>query len=247
MNPAAVKTPLPRDLFTPTLEDFLPFLDRRTLYRQHWQWVSPKGRGIAGGAQVEEAQRERAGRALERLLAKGAAGGLWDARVIFKPFKVRVEGATLIVLHPRSGRDWLNLQFAPRHLVPRTWEHLAQGPGEIALQVVSLGQPASDEGGRLSRQGQVAEAFLWHGLCSELAEALAKWNERRIRVQYGWQRSRRWSPGFPVWPDLAEQRKVFRLLRPWRIGLRLTEAWQMDPQYATSAIVFPIAGKEKER
>ncbi|MCX5970952.1 MAG: B12-binding domain-containing protein, partial [Coprothermobacterota bacterium] len=28
MNPAAVKTPLPRDLFTPTLEDFLPFLDR---------------------------------------------------------------------------------------------------------------------------------------------------------------------------------------------------------------------------
>ncbi len=243
---SAKKIPRPRDLFTPTLEEFLPFLDRRTLYRQRWQWVSLKGGG-AGGAQVEEAQRERAARALDRLLAMGKAGGLWEPRVLSKPFKVRVEEADLVVLHPRSERSQLRFCFAPRHLAPRTWEHLAQGLGEIVLQVVSLGQPASDEGEQLSRQGQVVEAFLWHGLCSELAEALAKWNEHRIKVQYGWQRSRRWSPGFPVWPDLAEQRKVFRLLRPWRIGLRLTESWQMDPQYATSAIVFPIAGKEKER
>ncbi|MEI6310385.1 MAG: dihydropteroate synthase, partial [bacterium] len=104
INLAAVKIPRSRDLFTPPLEEFLPFLDRRTLFHQRWQWVSSTG---GGGSQAEEAQQERASRALARLLSRGKEGGLWEARVLSHAYPVWVEGTTLTILHPRSGKDWL--------------------------------------------------------------------------------------------------------------------------------------------
>jgi 5-methyltetrahydrofolate--homocysteine methyltransferase len=228
-------------LLHPPLEEVLPFLDRRTLYNLRWQLISPRAMGSE-----RERQRERAHLTLERLLSKGREEALWDLRTLARPFAVKPEGATLVVLRPRSGKPWLRLRFAPRQLAPSAWASLGE-EGCVGLQIVSIGLPASEEGNRLAAAYRVAEAFFWHGLCSELAEALAKWAERSLREAQGWRRTRRWSPGFPVWPELTEQRKVFRLLHPERIGLHLTEAMQIDPQYATSAIVFPIHGKEQAK
>ena len=50
---------------------------------------------------------------------------------------------------------------------------------------------------------------------------------------------KRYSPGYPAWPELDEQRLVWKLLDPERtIGVSLTEACQMTPEASTSAIVL---------
>jgi 5-methyltetrahydrofolate--homocysteine methyltransferase len=46
------------------------------------------------------------------------------------------------------------------------------------------------------------------------------------------------SPGYPVCPDLEDQRKIFRLLKPEEIGLTLTESLMMEPEASVTALVF---------
>jgi 5-methyltetrahydrofolate--homocysteine methyltransferase len=36
---------------------------------------------------------------------------------------------------------------------------------------------------------------------------------------------------------MSDQEKLFRLIRPERIGCRLTDNWQIDPEQSTSAII----------
>ena len=50
-------------------------------------------------------------------------------------------------------------------------------------------------------------------------------------------RGSRYSFGYPACPDMSDQDKLFRLLQPERIGCRLTENWQIDPEQSTSAII----------
>jgi 5-methyltetrahydrofolate--homocysteine methyltransferase len=50
-------------------------------------------------------------------------------------------------------------------------------------------------------------------------------------------RGSRYSFGYPACPNLEDQTKLFRLLDPSRIGVSLTEEFQLVPEQSTSAIV----------
>ena len=50
-------------------------------------------------------------------------------------------------------------------------------------------------------------------------------------------RGSRYSFGYPACPDMSDQEKLFRLLKPERIGCVLTENWQIDPEQSTSALI----------
>jgi len=57
-----------------------------------------------------------------------------------------------------------------------------------------------------------------------------------LRSKYA---GKRYSFGYPVAPDLANQRGLFDLLRPEPdAGIKLTEGYMMDPEASVSAIVF---------
>ena len=86
----------------------------------------------------------------------------------------------------------------------------------------------------------------------ESAEALAEYWHRRVREELGITmedgssveelvvqkyRGSRYSFGYPACPDLAENRKLFAILRPERIGVTLTEGDQMEPEQSTSAFI----------
>ena len=50
---------------------------------------------------------------------------------------------------------------------------------------------------------------------------------------------KRYSPGYPAWPELVDQRQIWKLLDPERtIGVSLTSADQMVPEQSTSAIIL---------
>ena len=54
--------------------------------------------------------------------------------------------------------------------------------------------------------------------------------------QQGYQGAR-YSFGYPACPDLADQAKLDRFMGFHRVGVRLTENFQLEPEHATSALV----------
>jgi 5-methyltetrahydrofolate--homocysteine methyltransferase len=51
------------------------------------------------------------------------------------------------------------------------------------------------------------------------------------------EQGRRYSWGYPACPDLDEHAKLFAILPTERIGVTLTEAFQLIPEQSTAAIV----------
>ena len=47
----------------------------------------------------------------------------------------------------------------------------------------------------------------------------------------------RYSFGYPACPRLEDQLKLWPLLKPGRIGLTLSEDFQLDPEQSTTAII----------
>ncbi|HTY08749.1 MAG TPA: homocysteine S-methyltransferase family protein [Candidatus Edwardsbacteria bacterium] len=117
---------------------------------------------------------------------------------------------------------------------PQFESSLLRQQAVLGMQLVTLGTDLK----RIKRL-TAEQKFLLHGLAAELTEALAKWCNNRLAQRAGWKLTRRISPGYPVWKELSEQRKIFALLKPGRIGVRLSKGRQMVPEYATSAAVLP--------
>jgi len=110
----------------------------------------------------------------------------------------------------------------------------------VALQVVTMGAPASEKIQQLQDGGNYSEAYFVHGLAVEMAEGLAEYTNRVIRTELklDGERGRRYSWGYPAIPDLEDHRKVFALLPvSATIGVELTEAYQLVPEQSTAAIV----------
>ena len=92
-----------------------------------------------------------------------------------------------------------------------------------------------------------------HGLGVELAEAMAEYVHARIRAELGFAgedaremsqlikqgyRGSRYSFGYPACPRLADQIPLLELLGANRIGVEISDEWQLHPEQSTSAIVL---------
>src|SRR5207302_11047635 len=100
----------------------------------------------------------------------------------------------------------------------------------VALQVVTVGDAASEKFQELQTAGEYTEAFYVHGLAVESAEALAEWLHRRVRRELGipGSRGKRYSWGYPACPDLDDHAIVFKLLPVQEeLGMELTSAYQL--------------------
>jgi 5-methyltetrahydrofolate--homocysteine methyltransferase len=115
-----------------------------------------------------------------------------------------------------------------------------------------MGHRASEYSAELFKSDNYADYLYFHGLSVEGAEALAELWHKRIREELGiagsdatdinklfhqaYQGSR-FSFGYPACPNLEDQAKLFELLEPSRIGVALTEEFQLEPEQSTSAII----------
>ncbi len=208
---------------------YSPFLDQAALFQKRWRVLGPR---------ATRADRVEAEQTLDGLIATGHGRRLWHGALVYGLYEAAVGSRELLVLHPGNGQELTRLQFSPA-FVRRLRRKHGSARFHAALQVVTTGERAVEAARKLARQGQVHDQFLMHGLSSELTEALAEYGQRRLPKLPGWSKIVRYSPGYPVWPDLAEQKKIFALLRPERIGVRLTGTFQMVPEYSTSAVVLP--------
>jgi 5-methyltetrahydrofolate--homocysteine methyltransferase len=110
----------------------------------------------------------------------------------------------------------------------------------VALQVVTVGDAASERFQELQLAGEYTEAYYVHGLSVEAAEAVAEWMHRRVRAELRIPagRGKRYSWGYGACPDLEDHELLFRLLPAEReLGMELTSAYQLVPEQSTAAIL----------
>jgi len=123
----------------------------------------------------------------------------------------------------------------------------------VAFQLVTVGSRISEVTAELFAKDAYRDYLEMHGLSVQLTEALAELWHQRVREELGFgvddsselaevlahqaYRGSRYSFGYPACPDLEDRAKVVELLKPDRIGVTLSESFQLVPEQATDAIV----------
>ena len=111
----------------------------------------------------------------------------------------------------------------------------------VTFQVVTVGRAATERFDGLQETGDYSEAYYFHGLAVQTAEATAEYLHRHIRRELGLPegQGKRYSWGYPAIPDLDDHRKVFDLLpAESELGMSLTSAFQLVPEQSTAAIII---------
>jgi 5-methyltetrahydrofolate--homocysteine methyltransferase len=245
------------------LADYAALLDERATFLGQWGL-----RGTRGGAGpsyeelVETEGRPRLRSWLDRL----AADKVLEAAVVYGYFPCYADGNDVVVLdengHSERARFAFPRQRRDRRLCIADFfrPHSAGGASDvIALQLVTVGQPISEYTAKLFAEHAYRDYLEVHGLSVQLTEALAEYWHRRIREELllpdghrvvdedpadldGLLRTEyrgcRYSFGYPACPDLEDRAKMVELLRPERIGVTLSEEFQLVPEQATDAMVI---------
>jgi 5-methyltetrahydrofolate--homocysteine methyltransferase len=111
----------------------------------------------------------------------------------------------------------------------------------VALQIVTVGRGADEAFEKLQKSDQYTEAYFYHGLAVQTAEATANYVNRHIMKELGFpaHRGKRYSWGYPACPDLQDHEVVFKLLpqATAELGMELTVSYQLLPEQSTAAIV----------
>ena len=221
----------PEDL---SLRDIFDCLDLVELYRLQWG-VKPKSRETYQKMIADEFAVKR-----HELQEECIRNGWLTPKVIYGYFPCSAKGNDLTVLDPDSRKPIWKFNFPRKTETPR--KCLADFFSEddvVAFQAVTVGDRATKLCADWEAAGEFTQSYFVHGLAVETAEALAEYWHRRVRAEMGLppDQGKRYSAGYPAWPDLADQQGVWAILHPERIGITLTEAHQMVPEQSTSAII----------
>jgi 5-methyltetrahydrofolate--homocysteine methyltransferase len=235
------------------LADYAAYLDERATFMGQWGLKASRDGGPTYEELVEAEGRPRLRMWLERLRTEG----LIEAAVVYGYFPCASEGNDLVVLD-ESGAERERFGFPrqrrDRHLCLADFFRPRES-GEtdvVAFQLVTVGAKITDAAAELFAKNAYREYAELHGLSVQLTEALAEFWHRRIRAELGFggddpdslddffklgYRGARFSFGYAACPDLEERAKVMRLLAAERIGVELSEGYQLTPEQATDALV----------
>ncbi|WP_405682991.1 methionine synthase [Streptomyces sp. NBC_00057] len=258
----AVDNPVPAPPFWGTrvvkgiqLKEYASWLDEGALFKGQWGLKQAR----AGDGPTYEELVETEGRPhLRGWLDKLHTENLLEAAVVYGYFPCVSKGDDLILLH-EDGSERTRFTF-PRQ---RRGRHLCladffrpEESGEtdvIGLQVVTVGSKIGGETAKLFEANSYRDYLELHGLSVQLAEALAEYWHARVRSELGFgsedpadvedmfalkYRGARFSLGYGACPDLEDRAKIAELLQPERIGVHLSEEFQLHPEQSTDAIVI---------
>ena len=236
------------------LSDYAGMLDERALFVGQW--------GLKGNRGEYEKMVEEEGRPrLRALINEVQSKGWLNAAVVYGYFPCYSEGNDLVILHhegDKKGQERTRFTF-PRQTRDRRLcisdFFASKESGKIdvvAFHVVTMGSTVSDASAKLFADNNYREYLELHGLSVQLTEALAEHWHARMReelevkaedsadlqgiLDQGY-RGSRYSFGYPACPDLEQQVQLCELLEPGRIGVELSEEFQLHPEQSTSAII----------
>lgn len=108
------------------------------------------------------------------------------------------------------------------------------------VMCATLGEDAGISSARKFENGEYAEYFYLYGFSAALTEALAEYGHRLICRDADCDRKKsfRISPGYSVWPDLGDQKKIAGLLPIGEIGVSVSETNLLIPEFSITAVGF---------
>jgi 5-methyltetrahydrofolate--homocysteine methyltransferase len=237
------------------LADYAGMLDERATFLGQWGLRPTRGEG---GASYEELVETEGRPRLRMWLDRIQAEKMVEAGVVYGYFPCVSKGDDLIVLgedgsertrftFPRQRRD--------RHLCLADFFRPDES-GEtdvVCFQLVTVGSRIAEVTKELFEANKYRDYLELHGLSVQLTEALAEYWHKRVREELGivaddsgdldevlahqGYRGSRYSFGYPACPNLEDRAKVVDLLHPERIGVTLSEEFQLHPEQATDAVV----------
>ncbi|MER5796059.1 methionine synthase [Streptomyces sp. NPDC001980] len=248
----AVDNPVPEPPFFGTrvvkgiqLAEYASWLDETALFKGQW--------GLKDQETIESEGRPRLRGWLDRL----QTDRLLEAAVVHGYFPCVSKGDDLIVLDEDGGErtrfTFPRQQRGRRLCLADFFRPEESGERDVlALQMVTVGSRIGEATAELFAADSYREYLELHGLSVQLAEALAEYWHSRVRAQWGIggadptgidgmlrteYQGCRYSLGYPACPDLEDRAKIAALLGPERIGVHLSEEYQLHPEQSTDAIV----------
>lgn len=188
---------------------------------------------------------------LQKMLKIAEKEKIIEPQAVYGYWPVQSDGNSLIIYDP-SGFDKGNIIEIERFEFPRqeTGENLCLAdyflPVEsrkmdvVAFQVATVGARPTEYFYELESAGNFSEAYYWHGLAVQMAEAAADYIHEHIRKELHIppKQGLRYSWGYPAIPELSDHQKVFNLLPVnSALAMHLTSAFQLVPEQSTAAII----------
>jgi 5-methyltetrahydrofolate--homocysteine methyltransferase len=235
-----------------SIDEISDYLNQTALFRNQWGFRPENG-------EDDPAFKERVSATLREQLGIAKEGGLLVPQVVWGHYAAASLGNDLILY-----RDDTRTQEIARFTFPR--QHVApflciadffrsvdsSDLDYASFMLVTMGERVSERCQELFAENRYTDYLLLHGLGVEMAEALAEMWHKRIRDELGYveedgptltglfrqqYRGGRYSWGYPACPDLTDNAKVAALLESERIGVTVSEGFQLHPEQTTDAII----------
>lgn len=194
-------------------------------------------------------------------LVKEAEEKKWiTANAVYQFFPAQADGNDIIIYDPNDEKTEIERFHFPRQTKNRFLclsDYLKDKESGIMDYVgffnVTAGIGVREIGEKLKNDGDYLKSHMFQALALEMAEGFAERVHTLMRDRWGFPDSVdmtmnerftaryqgiRVSFGYPACPNIEDQAKLFKLLNPEDIGVRLTEEFMMEPEASVSAMVF---------
>ena len=235
-----------------SVDEISEYLNLTALFRNQWGFRPEDG-------EDDPAFKERVSATLREQVAIAKAEGLLTPQVVWGHFPVAADGNDLIVYTDDTrSAERTRFHFPRQHVEPylciADFFRPVTSPDHdyASFMLVTMGSRVSERCAELFAENRYSDYLMLHGLGVEMAEALAEMWHLRIRQELGYEsedgptlfglfrqqyRGGRYSWGYPACPDLSDNAKVAELLEAHRIGVEVSEGFQLHPEQTTDAII----------
>ncbi len=233
------------------IDDIVEYLNQTALFRNQWGYRPEDGEDDA-------AFKERVSDTLRDQLAVAKRDDLLVPQVVWGHFPAASDGDDLVIFDDERTRELTRFHFPRQRVDPflciADFFRPLESPERdyASFMLVTMGPRVSARCQELFAENRYTDYLLLHGLGVEMAEALAEMWHHRIREELGFAnedgptltglfrqqyRGGRYSWGYPACPDLTDNAKVAELLGAERIGVSVSEGFQLHPEQTTDAII----------
>ncbi|WP_409972806.1 methionine synthase [Bacillus sp. Bva_UNVM-123] len=238
-----------------SLDHIEPYINKQMLIGHH---LGLKGK-LENLLALKDVKAIKINEMIDQLIIDSKTNGWIQPAGIYQFFPAQSDGDKILIYNAQQTEIIETFEFPRQEVEPYLClaDYLkSKDSGQmdyIAFFTVTAGKGIRRIADELKEQGRFLECHALQSLALESAEGFAEFIHRQIRDRWGFPDpidmtmkdrfaakyvGQRYSFGYPACPDLEDQRKLFKLIAPEDIGVRLTEGCMMEPEASVSGIVF---------
>ena len=237
------------------LKELFTYINETALLKVRWGF---KRVSSSSTEEYEQMMKEKVYPLYEKWKSYVIREGVFHPQIVYGYFPCQSDGDALIVYDVDQKTERQRFHFPRQNKAPFLCladffrSKASEEMDVIGLMLVTMGAEASERIQTIYKSNAYTDYLYLHGLSVETAEALAEYWHKRMREDLGIAKNdakvirdlfqqkyqgSRYSFGYPACPNLEDQTKLFDLLDPSRIGVQLSESFQLQPEQSTSALI----------